>query len=71
MKKKAVVELSSNHTQEVQIQELQAEIVKYHQWCNEWRRLNDGLEEELQRTQFMLMDTQAVISYLEGKLFNQ
>ena len=70
MKKKAVVKPSSNSTQEVQIQELQAEIVKYHQWCNEWRRLNDGLEEELQRTQFMLMDAQAIIGYLEGKLYN-
>jgi len=70
MKKKAVAKPSSKVTQDDQIQELQAEITKYHEWCNEWRRLNDGLEEELQRTQFMLMDAQAIIGYLEGKIYN-
>ena len=68
MRKKAVAKASSNVTSEQTIEELQAEIAKYHGWCSEWRRLNDGLEEELQRIQFMLMDAQAVVSYLEGKL---
>ena len=68
MKKKAVAKTSSKVTSEQQIEELQAEIAKYHEWCVEWRRLNDNLEAELQRTQFMLMDAQAVIGYLESKL---
>jgi hypothetical protein len=66
--RKAVSKPSSKITSEKEIQELQDEITKYHGWCVEWRRLHDNLEAELQRTQFMLMDTQAVISYLEGKL---
>lgn len=68
MKKKAVVKTSSNVTSEQQIAELEAEVVKYHEWCTEWRRLNDNLEAELQRTQFMLMDAQAIVVYLENKL---
>lgn len=68
MKKKAVAKASSKPTSEQEIQELKAEIDKYHYWCLEWRRLNDNLEEELQRTQFMLMDAQAVIHYLESKV---
>lgn len=64
MKKKT----SSKVTPNQEVEELKAEIVKYHEWCVEWRRLNDNLEEELQRTQFMLMDAQAVIAYLESKL---
>jgi hypothetical protein len=82
MKKKAVAKPSSKVTSnldkqiayslelEAEIVKLGAEITKYHEWCNEWRRLNDGLEEELQRTQFMLMDAQAIIGYLEGKIYN-
>jgi uncharacterized coiled-coil DUF342 family protein len=68
MKKKATPKLSSNVTSEQQSNELQDAIKQYHEWCVEWRRLNDSLEEELQRTQFMLMDAQAVIVYLENKL---
>lgn len=68
MKKKTVAKNSSKVTPEQQIAELEAEVVKYHEWCLEWRRLNDNLETELQRTQFMLMDAQAVIHYLESKL---
>jgi hypothetical protein len=52
------------------VAELEAAVVQYHEWCVEWRRLNDSLEEELQRTQFMLMDAQAIIGYLEGKIYN-
>jgi hypothetical protein len=72
MRKKAVTKPSSKVTSDQQtIAELNAEIVKYHTWCLEWRRLNDNLESELQRTQFMLMDAQAVIHYLESKAVNQ
>ena len=77
MRKKAVAKTSGNVTYDfdreahAKIAELEAEITKYHGWCMEWRRLNDGLEEELQRTQYMLMDAQAVIVYLEGKIYNQ
>jgi len=69
MKKKAVAKASSNVTPEQEkINELEATLKEYHEWCLEWRRLNDGLEEELKRTQFMLMDAQAVIHYLESKV---
>lgn len=74
MRKKAVAKASSNLTPTfdreayTRIAELEAEVVKYHEWCMEWRRLNDNLESELQRTQFMLMDAQAVVVYLENKL---
>jgi hypothetical protein len=73
MKKKATPNLSSKVTVtpeqlEIEIQDLHERIKEYHTWCMEWRRLNDGLEAELQRTQFMLMDAQAVIVYLENKL---
>jgi hypothetical protein len=69
MKKKAIVKTSSNVTSEQQkINELENTLKEYHSWCLEWRRLNDNLEAELQRTQFMLMDAQAVIVYLENKL---
>lgn len=69
MKKKAVAKASSKVTAEQQkIQELEDSIRQYHEWCLEWRRLNDNLEEELQRTQFMLMDAQAIIHYLESKV---
>ena len=65
MKKKT----SSNVTSDqAKITELEDACKQYHEWCIEWRRLNDGLEEELQRTQFMLMDAQAVIQYLESKV---
>jgi hypothetical protein len=72
--KKAVKKVSSNVTSafdreaHAKVAELEAAVVQYHEWCVEWRRLNDGLEEELQRTQFMLMDAQAVIQYLESKV---
>ena len=68
MKKKAVAKASSKVTPNQEVEELKAEIAKYHEWCLEWRRLNDNLEEELQRTQFMLMDAQAIIHYLESKV---
>jgi hypothetical protein len=71
MKKKATQNLSSKVTvtpEQLEIQDLHERIKEYHTWCLEWRRLNDGLESELQRTQFMLMDAQAVIVYLENKL---
>ena len=64
MKKKT----SSKVTPSNEVEELTAEVAKYHEWCLEWRKLNDALEEELKRTQFMLMDAQAVIGYLENKL---
>lgn len=70
MKKKAT-NPSSKVTvtpEQIEIQDLHNRIKEYHEWCMEWRRLNDGLEAELQRTQFMLMDAQAVIIYLENKL---
>ena len=67
--KKAVKKVSSNVTSDqAKIEELETAIKQYHEWCVEWRRLNDGLEEELQRTQFMLMDAQAIIQYLESKV---
>jgi hypothetical protein len=67
--KKAVSKPSSKVTSEqLEIQDLHERIKEYHTWCLEWRRLNDNLESELQRTQFMLMDAQAVIIYLENKL---
>lgn len=69
MKKKPVAKASSKVTSDQQkIQELEDAVKQYHEWCLEWRRLNDNLEAELQRTQFMLMDAQAVIVYLENKL---
>jgi len=71
MKKKAVTKPSSKVTstpEQLEIQDLHERIKEYHTWCLEWRRLNDNLEAELQRTQFMLMDAQAVIQYLENKL---
>lgn len=72
MRKKAVAKTSGNVTSDQQtIAELNAEITKYHGWCVEWRRLNDKLEEELGRVQYMYCDAQAVIVYLEGKIFNQ
>ena len=55
-------------SEQLEIQELNDRIKEYHGWCLEWRRLNDNLEAELKRTQFMLMDAQAVIVYLENKL---
>jgi hypothetical protein len=76
MRKKATPKLSSNVTSafdreaHAKVAELEATVVQYHEWCVEWRRLNDSLEEELQRTQFMLMDAQAIIGYLEGKIYN-
>lgn len=60
--------VESKPTSNQEVEELKAEIAKYHEWCLEWRRLNDNLEEELQRTQFMLMDAQAIIHYLESKV---
>lgn len=72
MKKKASSKVTAKQQRENEriayTLELEAEIGKYHEWCLEWRRLNDALEEELKRTQFMLMDAQAVIVYLENKL---
>lgn len=72
MKKKAVTKVSSKVTPEVayekKIAELEAEVAKYHEWCLEWRRLNDKLEEELGRVQYMYCDAQAIIAYLESKL---
>ena len=74
MRKKAVAQPSSKVTSSfdreahAKVAELEAAVVQYHEWCVEWRRLNDNLEEELQRTQFMLMDAQAVINYLESKV---
>jgi hypothetical protein len=71
MRKKAVTKPSSKVTSDQQkIIELENTLKEYHTWCLEWRRLNDNLEAELQRTQFMLMDAQAVINYLEAKLTN-
>ena len=66
--KKTATKPSSKVTSEQEIQDLHNHIKEYHSWCLEWRRLNDGLEAELQRTQFMLMDAQAVIHYLESKV---
>ena len=70
MKKKVSSKVTAGFDREAhaKIAELEAEVIKYHEWCLEWRRLNDNLEEELQRTQFMLMDAQAVIHYLESKV---
>ena len=68
MKKKATKPSSKTTPEQEKINELEAEITKYHEWCLEWRRLNDALEEEVKRTQYMLMDAQAVINYLEAKL---
>jgi len=66
---KKATKLSSKVTSDTQkIQELEDACKQYHEWCLEWRRLNDNLESELQRTQFMLMDAQAVIHYLESKV---
>lgn len=66
--KKATKASSKPTSEQLEIQELHDRIKEYHEWCLEWRRLNDNLEAELKRTQFMLMDAQAVIVYLENKL---
>jgi hypothetical protein len=66
--KKATTKSSSKVTATNQIEELTAEIAKYHGWCLEWRRLNDALEEEVSRLQYMYCDAQAVIAYLENKI---
>ena len=68
MKKKATKPSSKVTSEQEKINELEEACKQYHEWCLEWRRLNDALEEEVKRTQYMLMDAQAVINYLESKL---
>lgn len=49
---------------------LEAEIVQYQKWCNEWRDKCDKLTKECTDVKVMFMDAQAVVKYLEHKVAN-
>lgn len=49
---------------------LEAEVVQYQKWCNEWREKYDKLAKECTDVKVMFMDAQAVVKYLEHKVAN-
>ena len=48
---------------------LEAEINQLYGFCNEWRAKCDKQELEIARIQHLYMDSQAVVRYLERKIF--